>query len=70
MAERLVPVMQVMVHMDCGFEGCTGEMVNDGSAFLCSPPRYQHHCNVCDKRATFSKRYPMLDFREIPNAGN
>lgn len=65
MAERLVAVRQVKVHMDCDEPDCTGEMLNNGNAFLCSPPKYPHVCNVCGKKVTFSKRYPSLEFREI-----
>lgn len=70
MAERIVPVRQVKVHMDCDLDGCTGEMLNDGSALLCSPPRYPHVCNVCGKKVTFGKRYPLLEFREVSNDRN
>lgn len=65
MAERIVPVKQVKVHMDCDLDGCTGEMVNTGQAYLSAPPRYPHYCDVCGKHATFGKRYPLLDFREV-----
>lgn len=64
MAERQVPVKQVRLHMDCDEPGCTGEMLNNGSAFLCSPPQYPHICNVCGKKVSFVKRYPCLDFVE------
>lgn len=67
MAERIVPVVQVRVHMDCEEEGCNGEMVSNGDAFLTYPPRYPHVCNVCKAVKTFNVRYPSLDFREVPN---
>lgn len=66
MTERIVPVVQVRVHMDCGFKGCTGEMMNNGEAFLTSPPKYPHYCNVCARMEIYPKRYPLLDYREVP----
>lgn len=66
MTERVVPVVQVRVHMDCGFNGCTGEMLNNGEAFLTSPPKYPHCCNVCARMEIYPKRYPLLDYREVP----
>lgn len=70
MAERIVPVTQVRVHMDCGAGDCTGEMLNNGEAFLTSPPRYPHYCNVCARMEIYRKRYPCLDFREVNDGGN
>lgn len=66
MAERLVPVKQVMVHMDCNAEFCDGELLNNGEAFLTSPPKYPHCCNVCARMEIYPKRYPLLDYREVP----
>lgn len=65
MAERQVPVKQVRLHMDCDAPGCTGEMENNGEAFLSHPPKYPHYCNVCARREIYRKRYPCLDFVEV-----
>lgn len=66
MAERVVPVVQVMVHMDCDEPNCKGEMIATGDALLSYPARYPHKCNQCGCTATYKgHRYPGLEFREV-----
>lgn len=65
MAERIVQVSQVRVSMGCDVKDCSGEMLPTGQAYLSSPARYPHVCNVCGVKSTFNKRYPALEFREV-----
>lgn len=64
MAERVSPVRQVKVYMECDVPGCAGQMLPTGRVHLLSIPQYPHECNVCGCKDTFTKRYPCVEVRE------
>jgi hypothetical protein len=44
---------------------CGGELVSDGTSFLTHPPKYQHECEECGIKETFSVVYPRVVFKDF-----
>lgn len=55
--ERKVEVRTYLVHAD--HNGCGGQFVSTGEAYLTYPPKYIHLCTVCGQNETFKDQYPV-----------
>lgn len=57
--EKKIKVVPFEVHQYCE---CGGEFIPTGLVLTSYPPQYPHACNKCDKRETFKKSYPTIEY--------
>ena len=57
--EKKIKVIPVEVHQYCE---CGGEFIPTGFVYTTYPPKYPHECNKCNKRETFEKSYPTIEY--------
>lgn len=59
-------IKPIREHLLCCKEGCGGEMVATGTAWLMSPQGYHHRCDTCgDGVAISGKSYPRIIYENV-----